>query len=268
MKNRRERAKQVRQRKVAKLAAYSRNNTVKNCTIPKVDEENLIDKKVSWGIVKAVKGEAEWNIPKKGFKQVKILRKRYKKKYWYKDGTLRKIVNYPSEFFGNHTIPKMPHAKYWEKLAQHKLARWERKNPCPVNENSNPPDIFEKEFITPWKNARDLALERFRDAIVSMYDKLHIVGNRVNTKDGKLVGKTVAKIKDIDQKGHDVNYPNLKESDKLYKDATKAATIAMNKDSTIVDCDLQNHKRTQKRPLVNAKRSKTLKDVKKLKKAA
>ena len=64
MKNRRTRAKQVRQRKVAALAAYSKLHTVNNCTIPKVDEKDLVDKKVPWGTIKAVKGEAKWSIPK------------------------------------------------------------------------------------------------------------------------------------------------------------------------------------------------------------
>ena len=37
---------------------------------------------------------------------------------------------------------------------------------------------------------------------------------------------------------------------------TKAAITAMDKDPTIVDCDLKNHKGNQKRPLIHAKRSK------------
>ena len=43
MKNSRERAKIVRRRKVANLAAYSRQHTVRNCTIPEAKKEDIID---------------------------------------------------------------------------------------------------------------------------------------------------------------------------------------------------------------------------------
>ena len=118
------------------------------------------------------------------------------------------------------------------------------------------PDLFEKQYIPEWEAKRDRALERFRNFVVSIYDKLHVVGNKVDRKEGKMIGNVVAEIKDVDGKGHDVNYPNLREDDKLYKNATKAAITAMDKDPTIVDCDLKNHKGNQKRPLIHAKRSK------------
>lgn len=171
----------------------------------------------------------------------------------------------------NRTIPKkMGRCAFMEALAQHKLAKWIRKNPRPIKEDCDQPDLFEAQYVPQWEAKRDLALERFRDFVVSVYDKLHVVGNRVDRKEGKMVGKTVAEVNDVGGKGHDVTYPNLQESDKLYKDATKAAVIAMDKDPTIVDCDLKNHKGDQKRPLIHAKRSgpKNLKQQRELRKAA
>ena len=266
MKNRRERAKQVRQRKVVALAAYSRAHTVRNCTIPKVSEDNIVEKKVPWGKILVAKGEREWKNPKDGYPQPKRLKKKYKKKYWNRDGSIRKIIIHKSDYkqFPDHKPHHKGIAWFMEEVVEHKTAKWEKKNPCPVKKDQNPPDIFEQEYLIPWKAKRDLAIERIRDFVVSVYDKLHVVGNRVDKENHKMIGHTVAEVKDIDQKGHDVTYPNLKESDQLYKDATKAAQVAMDKDPTIVDCDLKNHQGDQKRPLTNTKRgSVTLKDIKK-----
>jgi hypothetical protein len=108
--------------------------------------------------------------------------------------------------------------------------------------------------------------ERFRDFVVSIYDPLIIMGNRVNVKKQKMDANKIAEVKDVDGKGHDVSFPSLSTEDKLYKNAESAAKNAMKKDASIIDADLMNHKRNQKRPLLGAKRT-TLAD-KKLKKAA
>ena len=263
----------VRRRKVAQLASYSRQHTVKNTTIPKADPKSVIDIEYPWGIVKGTKG-GDWKIPEKGYPQPKNLRKRCKGQKWvkYKDGTVElKKWDYPSEF----PNPQYYQKKLWKNLGQaekmeayvqEKIKKWDKKHPKPCPDD----DLFREELIPAWEKSREEAVERIRDFVVSVYHKLRVVGNRVDKNSGKMVGKTVAEVKDIDQKGHNVNHPNLKESDKLYKKATHAATVAMNKDHTIVDCDLENHKGNQKRPLINAKRSKpkNLKEHRQYKKAA
>lgn len=153
---------------------------------------------------------------------------------------------------------KMNKVQYYEKLIEHKLQRWERKNPAPA-------DMFIEE-VEKWKQLQETMKERFRDFVISIYDPLIIMGNRVNSKERKLDANKIAEVKDVDGKGHDVTYPNLSSNDKLYKNAESAAKVAMKKDASILDADLMNHKRNQKRPLIGAKRT-TLAD-KKLKKAA
>lgn len=250
MKNRRQRAKQVRQRKVAILAAYSKEHSVNNCTIPKVEKDDLIEKKVKWGVVFAVKRTAEWDIPKEGFSQPKHLRKKYKKKYYFK-GThnIRKIIQHSSDYdlFEKYpyTLPKMNCVEYMEKLVQHKTSRWERKNPCPVNENSNPPDIFAKEFLEPWKAKRDLAIERIRDFVVSIYDKLPLSG-RFKKTDNIFVEEKVAEIKDIEMEGHKVNELDPKKS-KLLKKVQKKTNEIKEKRSNLVCTNLKDHKRQKGR---------------------
>lgn len=156
------------------------------------------------------------------------------------------------------TPEKMNKVQYMEKLVEHKLAKWERKNVCP--------EAMFTEDVEKWKQERENAVQRFRDFVVSIYDNLIVMGNRVNTKESKMKASKIAEVKDVDGKGHDVSFPNLSTEDKLYKNAESAAKKAMKKDASIIDADLMNHKRSQKRPLVGAKRV-TLAD-KKLKKAA
>ena len=45
----------ARRRKVANLAANSRQRTVRNCTIPEAKKEDIIAIKYSWGTVKGTK---------------------------------------------------------------------------------------------------------------------------------------------------------------------------------------------------------------------
>lgn len=253
--------KRQKMRKIKKsplgLASLDYKKSVTNCTIKKV--KSVPD--VEWEDKKhpqpksMMKKHTEWVYNKETHEVDKVTvpstfpTKKYKdveKKLWKNLGKAAKMEAY----------------------AQDKLKKWEQKHPRPCAND----DLFKDEMIPIWKAEREQALERFRDFVVSVYDKLHIVGNRVDRKNGKVVGKTVAEVKDIDGKGHNVNYPNLQESDRLYKDATKAAQDAMNKDSSIVDCDLKNHKGDQKRPLIHAKRGKaktqTLKQHKEMRKAA
>lgn len=252
-------SKKVRRRKVAHLASVSRLYSVNNTTIPKADLTSNNFKEVEqFGHKMYVNTDIQENGNGKKWKkekhlQPKSLTKKELKTIYKRHLDLQK---------------KMGIAEFMEAMTNHKLAKWEKKNPCPVKENQNPPDLFEEQYLIPWKGERDKAIERIRDFVVSVYDKLHVVGNKKSKY--KLISKTVALVKDTDQKGHDVNHPSLKETDKLYKIATNAAQKAMDKDPEIIDCDLLNHKKDQKRPLYNAKRSgfTNLKQKRRTKKAA
>ena len=311
----------LRRRKVAALAAYSRQFTVNNITKSispvvkhkrygaKVDESMVITNPLTgnkfmqtnphtvtgmygasitaydWVPIEEFKNNNGklWEIPEGGFKQPKRLIKcknhKYSKPHHVtKDGITHECTNRNKptrkneyehtghndfvKFFPNYpyTIKPMCKEAYMEKLTQHKLEKWERKNPCP--------EAMFVEDVEKWKQERFVTEQRLRDFVVSIYDKLSIMGNRVDAKNSKMKADKIAEIKDIDGKGHDVTHPNLSTEDKLYKEASKKAQDAMNKDETILDADLVNHKHNQKRPL-NAKRAKTVTLAdKKVKKAA
>ena len=248
MKNSRIRAKKVRRRKVANLAAYSLTHSVSNCTIPSVPESELIDKKVSFGTIKAIKGKAEWNIPEEGFKQPKQLRKKYKKKYYCKGSkTIRKIVEHPSDYdqFPDRTFRPKGHAWFMEQMVQHKLAKWEKKNPCPVKTDDNQPDLFEQEYVIPWKAEREIALERIRNFVVSIYDKLPLTG-RFKKSDNDFVEEQVAEIKDVDGEGHKLNDLDPNKS-KLIKVAQKHTDNVKAKRTNLICTNLKDHKRQKGR---------------------
>lgn len=140
---------------------------------------------------------------------------------------------------------KMNRVQYMEKLVEHKLAKWEKKNPQPCPND----DLFKVEHQAAWYEARDKALERFRDFAVSIYDKLPIMGNIVDKKNKKMKAIKIGEVRDVDGKGHNVDHPYLNTNDKLYKHAEAIAISAMKMDRRILDADLMNHKRNQKRPL-------------------
>lgn len=218
----------VRRRKVAQLAANSRKFTVKNNTIPTVDSSNLVEIEELWGKVSAVKGTVDYKV--EHHKQPKSLRKKYKKKYYNKDThIIRKIVEHPSDYvqFPDTTFHPKGIAWYCEQLVQHKTARWEKKHPRPIKENVNEPDLFEAQYIPKWEAERDAAIERIRNFVVSVYDKLKVTASLIPPLPAKEI--LLAKIKD---RGNDKNV----------EVATKIAKQAMKNNKHILHCQLLDHK--------------------------
>ena len=236
----------VRRRKVAQLAANSRKFTVKNNTIPTVDSSNLVEIEKSWGKVSAVKGTVDYKI--EHHNQPKSLRKKYKKKYYNKGThTIRKIVEHPSDYvqFPDTTFHPKGIVWYCEQLVQHKTARWEKKHPRPIKENVNEPDLFEAQYIPKWEAERDAAIERIRNFVVSVYDRLPLTG-RYKESDNKFTEKPVAELKDVNGEGHQVNELDPSTS-KLLNKAQKATNKEKAKNAKLVATNLKDHKRAKGR---------------------
>lgn len=140
------------------------------------------------------------------------------------------------------TLPKMNKVQYCEKLVEHKLAKWERKNPKPA-------DMFTEE-VEKWKQLRETAKERFRDFVVSVYDPLVLIGRFVVSKDNSTTyqEKKVAEIKDINGEGHKVN--ELPKNSKLMKKAQKVTNHVKDKHPNLVACNLKDHKRQKGRVIL------------------
>lgn len=236
----------VRRRKVAQLAAYSRKYTVSNNTIPKAKPEDIIDIKYDWGIVKGTKG-GEWKNPKNGFPQYKPMMKKHTELVYNKETHMTERVfvasTFPTKKFDDYQKKlwkNLGKAAKMEAYVQHKLKKWEKKNPRPVPEDAKQKDLFEEQFVRPWEAERDSALERIRDFVVSVYDKLPLTGRYKNANE-KFVEKPVAEIKDINGEGHKINELDPKKS-KLLEKAQKITNKEKAKKHNLVATNLKDHK--------------------------
>lgn len=281
----------VRRRKVAALAAYSRQFTVKNITNAispvvehkrygaKVDESMVITNPLSgnkfmqtnphtitgkfgvsitaydWVPLEEFKknGNKLWEIPEGGFKQPKRLIKYKERKYsnWKsyapQDESIKKVKrekrNDFQKFFPNYTYTIKPMSKeaYWEKLVTHKLEKWEKKH-------VKPQDMFTEE-VEKWNNERFIAEQRFRDFVVSCYNKLELNG-RFKETEQKYTEEKVAEIKDINGEGHHVN--ELNKDSKLLKKAQKITDETKKKKPNLVATNLKDHKKQKGRIILPA----------------
>lgn len=272
----------VRRRKVAALAAYSRQFTVHNTKkgiSPKVDHplhysdlSNAITCPFTghkfvptnphpipgkFGITITgydwVEPEGKlWVIPEGGFKQPKRIMRYKKRKYtgnnnWTTNGvggamraydTKRHARNDFKTLFKNYpyNLPKMNHVEYMEKLVEHKTEKWERKNPQPL-------EMF-AEDVERWKQERQTAIERIRDFVVSVYDKLVLTG-RYKISENKYREEKIAMVKDINGEGHHVNA--LPASSALIKRAQGLVNRAKARDKRLVAGNLRDHKKQKGR---------------------
>lgn len=138
-----------------------------------------------------------------------------------------------------YTLPKMNKTQYMEKLVEHKLAKWERKNPAP--------EAMFVEDVEKWKQERENMKERFRDFVVSIYDKLLLTGRFVLAKENSAsyMEEKVAELKDINGEGHRVN--ELPKDSKLMKKAQKKTNEVKTKRPNLVATNLKDHKRQKGR---------------------
>ena len=170
-------------------------------------------------------------------KQPKSLRKKRKEGIVFDNTSLSKtriLPAQPSEF-PDYTLPKMNKVEYCEKLVEHKTAKWERKNPKPL-------DMFAEE-VEKWKQLRENAIERIRDFVVSVYDPLLLTGRFVLNKEASATyqEEKIAEIKDINGEGHKVN--TLHKDSKLMKKAQKVVDETKHKRNNLVCGNLRDHKR-------------------------
>ena len=278
--NRRTRAKQVRRKRVVELAAYSRRYTVNNCTIPKADESQLIELECPWNKNRKLVGTKDtekWDANKwykdqrksaKDARQKSTYSKsnlsgkykyKGKEKPWYmldtrkryhyeeretKWGKMTDFFRVPSESaeLYNKTVPNLKRGFAWtaNKVVNWKLEKWEKKNPCPVKVDQNQQDLFEKEYLIPWKEERAKAEERIRDFVVSVYDKLPLIG-RFQLTDDNFIEREVAKIKDYNGDSFDMK-KIFNGKGRLMKTAQKVTNEIHAKNTNLVCTKLRDHK--------------------------
>lgn len=261
----------VRRRKVAALAAKSRQFDVKN-HMKKLAQskdwkmipfDTWLDKMPRFSYPKVA--GLYYTIDKDGHvhfkddsyesqkhKQPKRIMRYKKRKYtdnnnWTTNGvggvmraydTKRHARNDFKTLFKNYpyNLQKMNRVEYMEKLVEHKTEKWERKNPQPL-------EMFAEE-VERWKQERQTAIERIRDFVVSVYDKLILTG-RYKINENKYREEKIAMVKDINGEGHHVNA--LPASSALIKRAQGLVNRAKARDKRLVAGNLRDHKKQKGR---------------------
>lgn len=223
----------VRRRKVANLAAYSRQHSVRNCTIK---------------IAENIPTRADW--PEQKYPQHKPMMKKHIELIYNKETYRTEKVLVASTFptkkyedIQKKLWKNLGKAAKMELYTQDKLKKWEKKHPKPCPDD----DLFKDEMIPAWNAEREQALIRIRDFVVSMFDKLPLSG-RYKESDNKFTEKPIAEIKDINGEGHRVN--ELDKDSKLLKKAQKITNEAKAKNKKLVASNLKDHKRKKGRMIL------------------
>lgn len=227
----------VRRRKVAHLAAFSRQFTVKNNTIQTASEE-------------AIKRQGKWENKK--YPQPKPMMKKHME--WIYDKETRKtkkvVVSstFPTKKFNDYQKSLWKNLGIAAKMKAYedeKVKKWEKKHPKPCPND----DLFKDEMIPAWEHEREQAVERIRDFVVSMFDKLPLTGRfKMSKQNAVYQEKKIADIKDGTGEGHNVN--ELDPKSKLLKKAQEITDKTHKKDKSLVAANLKDHKRKKGRMIL------------------
>lgn len=144
-------------------------------------------------------------------------------------------------------VKKLNHTELMEGYVQHKLKKWEAKNPCPVEKD----DLFYEQQYPEWAAKRQKAEEYLRDVVINKYtNKLSLVG-RFEIDDNKYEELEVAKITDKFSetvKAGGVN--NLSVESKVMRKAQYMTNITKKKHPKCVCTNLRDHKKQRGRILL------------------
>lgn len=183
--------KTINKQKIAEARSYSRKYTVRNNTIINISNAPEVYSN----------GNGLWRD--EYHKQPKNLSKKdkvFSRTYVYKPLTKNS-------------------KEYIERYIQHKLAKWEKKHPCPVRFEDINKDMFEKEFLLPWQELRKQAIKHIEKFVTSIYDKYSLVG-RYRQSEDKYENKEITKLRD--KEGDVIKYNginHLPENSSLLKTA-------------------------------------------------
>ena len=144
-------------------------------------------------------------------------------------------------------VKKINHTELMEGYVQHKLNKWEAKNPCPVKKD----DLFYEQQYPEWAAKRQKAEGYLRDVVINKYtNKLSLVG-RFETDGNKYEEHEVAKIVDKfgeTTKAGGVN--NLSVESKVMRKAQYMTNITKRKHPKCVCTNLRDHKKQRGRILL------------------
>lgn len=226
--------------KLAQERSYNRKYNVNNNCVPPVVKNPY----------KTIDKEGNIHIEWKNLK-VTIPKSLTHKPHFDKiDGKKVKIPSEQGEFHKKY-IPKgitTNSKEYIEAYAKHKLAKWDKKNPRPIKLDGIQQDMFEAEFLNPWKQLRKEAEQKAYMHAVRVYGQFSLVGRFETDHEGKYEEHTIGKLRDID--GSTAKYGGINhcpEKVPIIQAATIIANTTKAKVKTLVSIVVKDSYNTQGR---------------------
>lgn len=245
--------KTVNKQSISMQRAYSRKYSERNNTIPplmkgKMVKDELTGKTVN-NLIRENGNGQKWSKPEH-ITYPNITTGKCYKVIVDKNGKVSKRVLSEAGKFQLKTVFKplvKTSAAYMEAYAQHKLKRWLKKNPCPIKLDGIQQDLFEREFLKPWEEARDKETERCRNFVISVYDKLSLIGRYKKSSD-KYEEIKIAELKDsnLDIFNHS-SINDIPKNATLMKTAQRITNVEKKKNSMLVSTNLLDHTRKKGR---------------------
>lgn len=246
--------KTANKQSISMQRAYSRKYSERNNTIPplmkgKMVKDELTDKMVN-NLIRENGNGPKWSKPEHTTYPNITTGKCYKLIVDKNGNVSRKRVLSEAGKFQLKTVFKplvKTSAAYMEAYTQHKLKRWLKKNPCPIKLDGIQQDLFEKEFLKPWEEAHDKETERCRNFVISVYDKLSLIG-RYKTLSDKYEETKIAELKDsnFDIFTHS-SINDIPKDATLMKKAQQVTNKEKKKNSMLVSTNLLDHTRKKGR---------------------
>lgn len=182
--------KTINKQKLAQERSYNRKYNVNNNCVPPVVKNpyKTVDKEGNIHI--------EWKKLKVTIPKGLTHTSRYDKI----DGKKVKIPSEQGEFHKKYTVKGIVKnsKEYIEAYAKYKLAKWEKKNPCPIKLDGIQQDMFETEFLIPWKEKRKEAEKKAYTYAVRVYGQFSLVGRFKINQEDKYEEHTIGKLRDVD----------------------------------------------------------------------
>lgn len=245
--------KTANKQSISMQRAYSRKYSERNNTIPplmkgKMVKDELTGKMVN-NLIRENGNGPKWSKPEH-ITYPNITTGKCYKVIVDKNGKVSKRVLSEAGKFQLKTVFKplvKTSAAYMEAYTQHKFKRWLKKNPCPIKLDGIQQDLFEKEFLKPWEEARDKETERCRNFVISVYDKLSLIGRYKKSSD-KYEEIKIAELKDsnLDIFNHS-SINDIPKNATLMKKAQRITNIEKKKNSMLVSTNLLDHRKKKGR---------------------
>jgi hypothetical protein len=146
----------------------------------------------------------------------------------------------------NKKRKQLNHTELMEGYVQHKLAKWIKRNPCPVQKD----DLFYAEQFPIWDSKRQSAEEYIRDTVITIYANKLTLTARYEEPENKYEESDFATV--TDKFGETVKFGgvnNLPKKSKVMRKAQHLTNIAKKKNSKCICTNLKDHKKQRGRIL-------------------